>query len=90
MAIRLSKTDRLNVESNHELMERISTADVIATVHRRTGVKHALWKRPLVEIEARGFPADVWVLTFEIATEPELQEFRRMVDRIKHGDDPNA
>ena len=90
MAIRLSKTDRLSIESNHELMERISTADVIATVHRRTGIKHALWKRPLAEIEARGFPTDVWVLTFEIATESEVQEFRRMVDRIKHGDDPIA
>jgi hypothetical protein len=88
MSIRLSKTDRRNIESNHELMDRIFTADLIATVHRRTGIKHALWKRPLEEIEARGLPTNIWVLTFEIATDLEQQEFRVMVDRIKHSDDP--
>ena len=90
MAYRLATTERISIESNHEMMEQIAAADIIATEHRRTGERVVLWKRPIADVEARGLPATVHVAAFEIGTDAELQEFRKLIDRIKSSDGPTA
>jgi hypothetical protein len=88
MANRLATTELISIESNHEMMEQIAGADIIATEHRRTGERVVLWKRPIADVEARGLPTTIYIAAFQIGTDAELKAFRKLIDRIKYSDRP--
>src|SRR5262245_41222992 len=89
MAIRLTTLEIARIDGDRELLDQIATADIIAVEHRSSRERLALWQRPLEEVEARGLPIKINVLTFEYSTRRELAQFQAIVDRIKASDGRN-
>ena len=86
MRIRLTRSERLQIEDNRELLKQIATADVINAVNRNDGEKVHLWKRPIAEVQARDRAAHPVVLTFEILSKEELREYQEIIERLKNRD----
>jgi hypothetical protein len=81
MGIRLASDQIVKVETDHDLREKIATADIVcASVLGAEPV--AIWSRPA----ARGLAANVIVVTFEITSRADRRRLSAIVGRL-NGED---
>jgi len=87
MAIRLTGQQIKNLTNDNEFVSTVALADIITARTHSSTQEHTLYKRPIEEVEARGFPFNVQVVTFMVQSKSDLRKLIAAVDRLKRCDE---